>query len=85
MSTNNKNLQFSKLKLYPNPVDDVIYFDNNEQIKWLKVFEFTGKEVFKIESPNQNAIDVSFLNNGVYFVKIRNIKNQVKTEKIFKN
>ena len=85
LSTNNKNLQFSKLKLYPNPVDDVICFDNNEQIKWLKVFDFTGKEVFKIESPNQNAIDVSFLNNGVYFVKIRNIKNQVKTEKIFKN
>lgn len=83
LSTNNEN--FNKTTLYPNPVDDVLYFDNDEDIKLLQVFDISGKEVFKIESPNQNAIDLSFLDNGMYFFKIRNAKNQLKTEKIYKN
>lgn len=85
LSTAYKNGYLNKSTLYPNPVDDVLYFDNYEQIKLLQVFDFTGKEIFKIESPNQNAIDVSFLDNGTYFFKTRNIKNQLKTEKIHKH
>ena len=85
LSTAYKNGYLNKSILYPNPVDDVLYFDNYEQIKLLQVFDFTGKEIFKIESPNQNAIDVSFLDNGTYFFKTRNIKNQLKTEKIHKH
>ena len=61
------------VKLYPNPVTNTINLDFNLSFQSYNIFIFDiqGKLVFKnVYSAHQNLIDVSVLNNGLYFLQI---------------
>lgn len=61
------------LKLFPNPANNKITITNStDQIGVQYVFyDITGKNIFQGElSQNENIINISNLNTGVYFVKI---------------
>ena len=62
-------------KLYPNPVNEVLFI-NGPKIDQLKVINITGKIVAEIAHIKSNVInlDVSNLENGVYFVLIESGK-----------
>ncbi|MDL2256967.1 discoidin domain-containing protein [Bacteroidales bacterium OttesenSCG-928-I14] len=62
------NNRFSDIKLYPNPVTDVLSVENNLQsVKEIIVFDLNGKRV--AEAVNTNRIDLSFLRKGIYLVR----------------
>ena len=73
---------FSSLTLYPNPVNDRLYIDTECEIRDVVIFDIYGKIRYaKIQ--NAKLIDVSGLNNGVYFVIVKTddivvIRNFVK-------
>lgn len=69
------------LFIYPNPSSEEIVISNID-IKEVSLFDLSGK---KLLVSTENRIDVSFLNNGVYFVKIIDVKGIEISTKIIKN
>jgi len=74
----------SKLKYYPNPVDQILNLEYVQAISSVSVYNLLGQRVL-IENPNNTAvkIDMSGLNPGTYFVNI-NSENNSKTVKVIK-
>lgn len=69
--TNNENF-----KITPNPTHDLVTILGNQKIEQISIIDCTGKIVFNNKT-NENKIDVSELQNGIYFVKI------VANDKVF--
>lgn len=59
----------STLKIYPNPVKDLLHIESADEIQNLKVFALDGK-VLEVNIIDGNKLDFSKLSNGVYFVEI---------------
>ena len=58
------------IKIYPNPVSDVLYIQNeNVAISRMELYDVQGKQLFSMVD-NLNQINVEYLNNGIYFLKI---------------
>jgi serine protease AprX len=67
--------------IFPNPVKDFLQFSMLEDDKVTKVsiVDISGKEVFISNVINNNSLDVSSLQNGIYFVKFYSMeKSTVK-------
>ncbi len=62
------NNHINKNWLYPNPASNLINI-SSENVEIIKIFNLTGKEVLNIKI-NNNQIDISHLDNGIYFCKI---------------
>ncbi len=73
ISTNVVSSQFSKLKLYPNPVSDKLYFDaGNETIEEIIISDLTGKQLANLQPAGFSVnIDVSAFENGIYLARIK--------------
>lgn len=78
LSTN----QFDKsdIKIYPNPVQNQLNIDSQEEVLSIEIFDLLGKKIFEGKG---NTIDVSGLQSGIYLLKI-NTKNVILTQKIIK-
>lgn len=61
----------SKIRLYPNPVKDVLFVENNDNIEFTKItfYDILGK-VVQIEKNNFNPINLAEFKSGILFVKI---------------
>jgi serine protease AprX len=73
--------------VYPNPANDVLNYSNpnNIEISTISISDITGKQVMNFDSiSNSNAINVSNLQSGVYFVNFVTDKNSV-VKKFIKN
>ena len=72
------------ISMYPNPVIDVFTVANS-QGSVLEIHDMLGKLLLQTKVENNNkSFDVSYLNQGVYFVSIKN-NGVFITEKIVKN
>ena len=70
------------IKLYPNPVKDILIIDSKIQLTKVEIYSVLGKKVKEINT-NFNAIQTSTLPNGIYIVKIYSDK-EFTTKKILK-
>ncbi|NML70470.1 T9SS type A sorting domain-containing protein [Chryseobacterium sp. RP-3-3] len=71
------------LNIYPNPVKDAISFNENTLVKTNEVYgiyDLTGKDVLKGKLDESMKINVSYLQKGVYILRI-----QQETIKFIKN
>jgi len=71
-SVNENKNEFSKIKIFPNPVKDVLYFDLSEvddEILFFKLINTNGKILLteKIIA-NTKTIDLTDLQGGIYFI-----------------
>lgn len=82
LQTNFFNL--NKLKLYPNPVEDVLTVKNVTVLDKIEVYDILGKKYFEI-FPKNNLVEIDFSNfeKGTYFVKLSFGKTTI-TNKIVK-
>ncbi len=73
--TNLESLQkeFEKTNVYPNPAKDIININttNNSNVD-VMITDALGKEVYRKANFTSNAVNVSNLNTGVYFVRVHN-------------
>lgn len=74
----------SDVKIYPNPAENNIYIksSNNLNISNINITNVLGKEVFS-SSLNDNKIDISNLNSGIYILTIQS-ENASKNIKFIK-
>ncbi|MDD7885384.1 TIM-barrel domain-containing protein [Flavivirga sp. 57AJ16] len=69
--------------LYPNPVGNTLFFSTEIEVTKVSIFSPTGSLVLEQEVSNNNSVDVSKLNTGVYFI-IANIKGKQIVKKFIK-
>jgi len=73
---------FTDFSIYPNPTKGLLTIQSKEKIKEIEIFNFLGQKLLNIY--NSNKADVSNLNNGTYFIRFKDMKGNVGTEKIMK-
>ncbi len=72
------NLKNENVNLYPNPANDYVHLDienNKIQGTVVNIYEISGKLILKDIKLNNNSINVSSLNSGYYLVKITTPNN----------
>jgi hypothetical protein len=68
----NQNFSASNIKVYPNPSTGLITIDSQDPMN-IEVTDLTGKTVYTAkEINNQAPLNLSFLQKGVYLVKMSN-------------
>ena len=70
----------NQIKIYPNPSKGIIQLDHTESLTNIEVYNIEGKLSFK--GPAKKTIDLSHLESGFYFVKIRTKTNESLHAKI---
>lgn len=85
-STSVKPLDLANLRIYPNPVKEILNIDYKEDISKLTVYDLSGR-LIKTYNKNQsnNSIDVSELKSGTYLLNIETQSKNVSTVKFIKN
>ncbi len=84
---NNPNLSivetdnFSSVKIYPNPVGNILNIQSYEKINSIEIFSLTGQLLLTTQ---KNSFDVSFLTGGIYVIKIQTGNGKVETKKLIK-
>ncbi|SFZ92750.1 pectate lyase [Flaviramulus basaltis] len=64
-----KDIEISKISLYPNPVKTILHISSQERIDKVKIYSLHGVLVKSIEN-NIKDIDISNLSNGNYLIKV---------------
>jgi F5/8 type C domain. len=72
----------SKINLFPNPAEQIITIDTEMDIKELMVISSTGHEIIRM--PYTQQFDISYLPNGIYFLKSICQSNEILTERFVK-
>ena len=71
MGMNDNQINF--MKLFPNPVNEVLNLNTQYQIFTIEIFDMLGKKIFEAE--NLNSINVKYFEDGVYLLKISSGNN----------
>ena len=80
-----EDLIFKELKVYPNPVSNVLYIKGQVRIEKITISNLLGQKVFERKNDSNNVeIDFSNLKSGLYFVKVQ-AENKSKVYKVFKS
>lgn len=79
-------IEASSLTIYPNPVYDTlnIQVSSAENIKYIEVFDITGKRMIERKKKLSDSINFNNLRSGLYFIKIVLEDNAVYYKKILK-
>jgi hypothetical protein len=73
----------ASMRLYPVPVEQTLFIETSEIISSVELFNVVGVKVMdKLEPEDQ--IDLSQLEEGVYFIRIRTYNGEVYTGKVMK-
>ena len=72
--------------VYPNPVKDRLYIETSTLIQSIEVYDVYGRlQVTKTPSHQSDlSVDVSDLNSGIYFVKVKTEEGNI-VKRIIKN
>lgn len=77
LGTEEQNMNF-ELKLYPNPAKDQLNISAGAEINGYEITDASGKTIQNINGlkGNQQKVNTSDLNKGVYFIKVKTDKGQ---------
>ena len=73
LSTMPETTEFQRIQIYPNPVKNILLVKNQSTAKTtdrMEIFSLEGKKIF--DCTYTETLDVSFLQSGVYILKINN-------------
>lgn len=78
--TTNTNTSISEIptsiiNIYPNPATDKVFIETTKSIQ-IQLLNLQGKILFEKYIKSNEYIDVSYLNNGIYFLKSEGISIQ---------
>jgi len=85
LSVNDDVAFTNDLSIYPNPTKGFINIKTQNNISKVLIFDVTGKIVLKRNSIENNSLNISNLNTGIYLLKIFDINNNNITRKLIKN
>ena len=59
------------IMVYPNPVNDILYIDNIDDVRQVEIIDINGRVVFThLNQYVENEVSVESLNAGMYFIRI---------------
>ena len=67
---------FSKIKVFPNPVSDILFIENYQTNDKIQITNSLGQVVFYENNAN-NKIDFSKFQSGIYFMKLNNLNFKI--------
>jgi hypothetical protein len=72
------DVQINSVVISPNPSSDIVTLAADFDIKTIAIFDILGKQVLykSLENSSSTALDISSLQNGLYFVKVNNLQVQ---------
>lgn len=73
-----------KFMIYPNPANNKIHIKNSDELIFYRIIAISGKEVL-VSNKYSNSIDISSLQNGIYFLEVTDISGMKKIQKIIVN
>lgn len=73
--------QLDAINVYPNPTTGLVFVSGTKNAQ-VKVYNNTGGIVKEIEQMSTGSIDLSDLDNGIYFIQIMGEDNSVVSKKI---
>jgi hypothetical protein len=76
-----ENMAYSLIKIFPNPVKNILYISGDSSNYNIKVYSLLGQLV--IAASNVNEVDVSSFTKGVYLIKISD-ENSTTTKRFIK-
>lgn len=78
------NVNKGNIKLYPNPVKDILKFDlpNGEKVSDVEVYNTVGQKVSEFK--NVDEINLNHLKSGVYIINLKNNTGKTYSSKIIK-
>jgi len=59
------------ISIYPNPVTDILYLQTDEIWTKAEIYDISGR-IMRVVSLDSQSIDVSILERGTYFIRLRN-------------
>ena len=66
-STGINDVLNQELRLYPNPVRDILHLENLKQVNRLQLFDLSGKAITVVNTPNESAnLNLNSLTKGTY-------------------
>ena len=66
------------LDIYPNPVNDRLYIETENNVKNVTIFDIFGRQQqLSVISRQPYVINVSNLTSGIYFVKINTTNGEI--------
>ena len=71
------------INIYPNPVSNKLYIEKDVSVLTASLYNINGKKIKSWET-QKNEYDLSFLKNGIYFIKIITENNLFCTKSIIK-
>ncbi len=71
----------NNIKIYPNPVGNILNVKSDEKIRSVQILSLTGQVLWNAQ---MKSFDVSFLKTGVYLIKIQTENGKVETKKLIK-
>ena len=79
----------NKAIVFPNPSEDIVYIDytfNNESSYWVEVLDVSGRRVINSNIDISKAkVNLSFLESGVYLLRLFENNLPILSEKVIKN
>ena len=66
-------LPLNKLSIHPNPFEEYISI-NIDKLSTIKIYDIYGKKIKEIYNFIGGRLDLSKLNNGVYFIEVNGYK-----------
>lgn len=77
----NEALEFSTVSIFPNPANSILHIETDKKIVNVDIFDSFGQF---IRTSRTNAVKLSGLESGMYFVKITLVEGEVHTKKLIK-
>lgn len=72
-----------KMSVYPNPVQDILYFKNADKIRSIEIYNMVGQKVLTATKMSKDGLDVSKLTKGSYVIKVQTA-NQTESIQLLK-
>ena len=82
LATTNSFVANNNVTVFPNPFSEAININSNIALEKTEIYDLLGKNVYSENFSNE--IDTSFLQAGVYFIKLYSAENEVFVRKIVK-
>ncbi|PCH70036.1 MAG: alpha-amylase [Bacteroidales bacterium] len=68
-STGINDILNEELRLYPNPVRDILHLENLKQVNRLQLFDLSGKAIIVVNTPNESAnLNLNSISKGTYIL-----------------
>jgi hypothetical protein len=87
LSNNDYSLENKNIVVFPNPTSETLTIKgiSLEDYDEIIFYNTLGRKILSKKNMNATTIDISFLNNGIYFMLLKNDNQIVKNIKLLKN